>query len=71
VVDSKFKFDRSQGKGASFDEANDHVLAWKNKTHLERLEVSWFLICQLFSISSKTKLDRTVFSKRKHNGYIQ
>jgi hypothetical protein len=64
----KFRMDKTAFAAKSFKEADDHVTEWKNKTPWERLEAAFFLINHAYGVTSKTKLDRTVFSKRKHNG---
>ncbi len=64
----KFRLDRTAFKATTASEADDHVSEWKNKTYIERLEAAWYLINQIYGTTSKTKLDRTVFSARKRNG---
>ncbi|MCD6013035.1 MAG: hypothetical protein K0Q79_2897 [Flavipsychrobacter sp.] len=67
-MEPKFRLDRAAFKATAAKEADDHVTEWKNKTYIERLEAAWFLINQIYGTTSKTKLDRTVFSIRKRNG---
>ena len=64
-MDSKFRLDRTAFKATNVQEADDHVTYWKDKSHIERLEAAWYLINQVYGTTSKTRLDRTVFSKRK------
>lgn len=64
-MESKFRLDRTAFKATNAKDADDHVTEWKNKTYIERLEAAWFLINQVYGTTSKTPLDRTVFSKRK------
>ena len=61
----KFRLDRTAFKATNAKDADDHVTEWKDKTPFERLEAAWFLINQAYGTTSKTKLDRTVFSKRR------
>ena len=58
--------DRTAFKATNAKYADDHVTYWKDKTYKERLEAAWVLINQVYGTTSKTKLDRTVFSKKKH-----
>ena len=53
-------------KATNAKDADDYVTYWKDKTYKERLAAAWVLINQVYGTTSKTKLDRTVFSKRKH-----
>ena len=64
-MEQKFRLDRTAFKATNATDADDHVTDMKNKTCIERLEAAWFLINQLYGTTSKTRLDRTVFSKRK------
>ncbi len=66
-MEQKFRLDRTAFKATTASEADDHVSEWKNKTYIERLEAAWFLINQVYGTTADTKLDRTVFSKRKHD----
>jgi hypothetical protein len=66
--DPKYRLDRTVFKATNAKDADDHVTEWKNKSYLERLEAAWFLINQVYGTTSKTPLDRTVFSIRKRNG---
>ncbi len=64
-MEHKFRLDRSAFKATNVKDADNHVCDWKDKTPWQRLEAAWFLINHAYGIDSKTKLDRTVFSKRK------
>jgi hypothetical protein len=64
-MEQKFRLDRTAFKATNAGDADDHVTEWKDKTPFERLEAAWFLINQVYCTDSKTKLDRTVFSKRR------
>jgi len=64
-MDNKFRLDRTAFKATNAAEADDHVTYWKDKSYKERLEAAWMLINQVYGTTSETKLDRTVFSKRK------
>ncbi|MDB5211529.1 MAG: hypothetical protein JWQ30_2356 [Sediminibacterium sp.] len=50
----------------SFEEADDHVTFWKDKTESERLNAACYLINQIFGVTEKTKIDWTITDKRKH-----
>ena len=64
-MEQKFRLDRTAFKATNVKDADDHVTEWKDKSPFERLEAAWFLINQVYGTDSKTKLDRTVFSKRR------
>ena len=61
----KFRLDRTAFSAGQVKDADNHVRDWNDKTPWERLEAAYFLINHAYGINSKTKLDRTVFSKRK------
>ena len=62
----KYRMDKTAFKIQTFEEADDHYGPWKNKSTGERLDAACYLICMAFKVKPSTKLDRTVFSKRKH-----
>lgn len=66
-----FKMDSTVVSKSSFEEADDHVTFYKNKTPLERLNYVCDIINSIFNSSPEQKVDRTVFSSRKHAEYIQ
>lgn len=51
---------------SSFEEADDHVTFYKDKTPLERLNYACDIINSIFNSTPQQKVDRTVFSSRKH-----
>ncbi|POS01230.1 hypothetical protein [Flavobacterium croceum] len=65
------KLDRSVTSKSSFQEADDHVTFYKDKTPLERLNYACDIINSIFDSSPEKKVDRTVFSSRKHAQLIQ
>lgn len=65
TMEEKFRLDRTAFKATTAGEAYDHVTEWRDKTPGERLAAAWFLINQVYGTTSKTKVDRTVFSKRR------
>ena len=58
--------DRKELKSMTFEEADDHVSYWQNKTAAERLNAACFIINQIFGTSSFTKVDVNFTDKRKH-----
>jgi hypothetical protein len=58
--------DKTAFKVQTFKEADNHYGPWENKSTKERLGAASYLICMSFQVKPSTKLDRTVFSKRKH-----
>jgi hypothetical protein len=63
---SKYRLDRTAFKMQTFEEANNHYGYWKDKSYKERLEAAFYLINQAYQVSSAMRVDRTVFSKRRH-----
>ena len=61
-----FRMDRTVVSKSTFEEADDHVTFYKDKTPLERLTYACDIINSIFDSSPEKKVDRTVFSSRKH-----
>jgi hypothetical protein len=61
-----FRMDRSVVTKSTFDEADDHVTYYKNKTPLDRLNHACFIINSIFNVTPFTKIDRKVTFVRKH-----
>jgi hypothetical protein len=62
----EYKMDRSVVSHSTFNEADDHVTFYKDKTPLERLNHACFIINSIFNVTPFTKVDRTVTFARKH-----
>ena len=58
--------DRTVVSKLTFEEADDHVTFYKDKTPLERLNYACDIINSIFNSTPEMKVDRTVFSSRKH-----
>ena len=65
MSNNKYKIDRSLITALSFEEADDHVSYWLDKTEDERLNAACFLINQVYNVTPQTKVDRTVIDQRK------
>jgi hypothetical protein len=61
-----FRMDRSVVSKSTFEEADDHVTFYKDKTPLERLNHACFRINQIYQTTTETKVDRSVVSSRRH-----
>ena len=61
------KMNRSIVSKSSFEEADNHVDFYKDKTPLERLNYDYDSINSIFNSNPNQKVDRTVFSARKHS----
>ena len=61
-----FRMDRTVVSKLTFEEADDHVTFYKDKTPLERLNYACDIINSIFNSTPEMKVDRTVFSSRKH-----
>ncbi|MCX6183568.1 MAG: hypothetical protein NTX74_00645 [Flavobacterium sp.] len=57
---------RSVVSKSSFEEADDHITFYKDKTPIERLNFACDIINSIFNSAPEQKVDRTVFSSRKH-----
>jgi hypothetical protein len=62
----KYRMDKTAFKVQTFEEADNHYASWANKSTKDRLDAASYLICMAFQVKPSTKLDRTIFSKRKH-----
>jgi len=65
MSNNEYKIDRSLVTALSFEEADDHVSYWLDKTEDERLNAACFLINQVYNVTPQTKVDRTVIDQRK------
>lgn len=63
---NKYRMDKTAFKVQTFEEADNHYGDWEKKSYSERLDAAFYLISQAFGVKPSTKLDRTVFSKRKN-----
>ena len=66
-----YRMDRTIVSKSSFAEADDHVTFYKDKTPLQRLNYACDIINSIFDSTSEKKVDRTIFSSRKHSKPIQ
>jgi hypothetical protein len=60
-----YRLDRTKITSLTFNEADDHVNYWAEKTEDERLNAACFIINQIFGVTPQTKVDRTINDKRK------
>jgi translation initiation factor 2B subunit (eIF-2B alpha/beta/delta family) len=61
-----YKLDKTVFSAMTFEEADDHVSYWQNKSESERLNAACFIINQIFQVTPSTKLDVSITDKRKH-----
>lgn len=61
------KMNRSIVSKSSFEEADNHVDFYKDKTPLERLNYAYDSINSIFNSNPNQKVDRTVFYAIKHS----
>lgn len=61
----QYKLDRTIVTSSTFNEADDHVSYWLEKTEDERLNAACFIINQIFGVTPQTKVDRTITDRRK------
>ena len=65
-----YKMDRTTVSKSTFEEADDHVTFYNDKTPLERLNYACDIINSIFDSKPNQKIDRTVISSRKHAEFI-
>lgn len=61
------RMDRTVVSKSTFEEADDHVSFYNNKSPLERLNYACDIINSIFNSSPEKKVDRTIISFRKHD----
>ena len=65
--DNQHKMNRSVVSASSFEEADNHVEYWQNKTPMERLNAACFIINNLFNITAATQMRKDILIARKRN----
>lgn len=65
MENQSYRLDRTKVTSLTFNEADDHVNYWLEKTEDERLNAACYIINQLFGVTQQTKVDRTITNKRK------
>ena len=65
--DNQYKMNRSVISALSFEEADNHVEYWQNKTPMERLNAACFIINNLFNITVSTRMKKDILTARKRN----
>jgi hypothetical protein len=63
----EYRLDKSVLKPMSFQEADDHVTYWENKSLSERMDAACSIINRIYGVTPETKVDRTITDKRKRN----
>ena len=63
--------DRRVAAKLTFEEADDHVTFYNDKTPIERLNYVCDIINSIYDSSPDQKVDRTIISSRKHAELIQ
>ncbi|MEO6037091.1 MAG: hypothetical protein ABIQ93_01680 [Saprospiraceae bacterium] len=65
---SEPRLDRTKFKRQSLAEADHQLEYWLSKTPAERLQAAWWLSCRAYGFdpANPPRLDRSVFSARKH-----
>ncbi len=61
-----YSIDRTRVTSLTFEEADNHIHYWMEKSEDERLNAACFIINQIFGVTPFTKIDRFVVDKRKH-----
>ena len=66
----EYKMDRSVVSHSTFEEDDNHITFYKDKTPLERLKAACFIINSIFQIEDYAKVEKTITQSRKHARYI-
>jgi hypothetical protein len=64
------KMDRSVAAKLTFEEADDHVTFYNDKTPIGRLNYACDSINSIYNSSPDQKVDTTIISSRKHSESI-
>jgi hypothetical protein len=67
MKEDDYIMDRTVLRSMTFEQADDHVSYWNNKTNTERLNAACFIINQIFNTTPFDKIDLTITDKRKHS----
>jgi hypothetical protein len=62
-----YRLDRTKVTTLTFNEADDHVNYWLQKTEDERLNAACFIINQIYGVTPETPVNRRIANKRKHS----
>ena len=62
----KYRLDKTAFQAMTVQEADNHWVYWKNKSLKERLDAACYLINQFYGTTPQTPVDKTIFTKRKH-----
>ena len=62
--------DRSAASKLTFEEADDQVTFYNDKTPIERLNYAFDSINSIYNSSPDQKVDRTIIASRKHDKSI-
>jgi hypothetical protein len=65
MAKNQYRLDRTIVTSLTFNEADDHVNYWLEKTEDERLNAACSIINQIFGVTPQTKVNRAVIDKRK------
>ena len=63
------RLDKNVFQAMTFEEADDHYGYWKNRSLKERWNAGCYLSMQMYRCDKHTKMDKTVFSARKHKNF--
>lgn len=66
MTNDYYRIERTEVKSMTFEESDDHVTWWEDKSPEERLNAACFLINQIFGVTQHTKVDKSIFDSRKH-----
>ena len=61
-----YKMDRTIATKLTFNQADDYVTFYKDKTPLERLNHACDIINSIFNSNPNLKVDKTIITSRKH-----
>ncbi len=66
MKDDVYRLVRSVAKSMTFEEADNHISFWSEKSGDERLNAACFVINNIYGVTPQTKVNRTVITNWKH-----
>ena len=68
AIFKKYRMDKTAFSIQTFEEADNTMRDYCNRTFRERLHIYWYLtsIAYKFDLNNPPKMDKTVFGMRKH-----
>ena len=66
MTNDSYRMNRNEVKSMTYEDSDNHVTFWEDKSPEERLNAACFLINQIFGVTQHTKVDKKIIDCRKH-----